>query len=171
MNAQIPGRDSWNFADRAYVVFFVVISGLILLRFRHVPGTAVLLLVNAVCVGIIVFLARFSRRSPNWTFFHDWYPLMMPIITFEEVSRLSLMFRAGWQDHYLLDFEARIFSVPPTVWLGQHGNAWITELVEIGYFSYFVLLIIVAGTLYARADRRPFRQTMDASVLSYLLCY
>jgi membrane-associated phospholipid phosphatase len=162
---------SWNFADRAYLAFFVVISGLILLRFRHVPEAAVLLLVNAICIATIVLLVRLARQSSNWAFFHDWYPLAIPIISFEEVSRLSLALRSGWQDHWIMSFEARLFPVPPTVWLGRHGTPWITELVEIGYFSYFLLLMIVAGTLYARADRLPFRRTMDASVLSYLLCY
>ncbi len=161
----------WNFADRAYLIFFVVISALILVRPAHAPAWPVLLLVNTISTGVILLLAAFAHRSPAWDFFHDWYPLGVPILTFEEVSRLSLLFRGGWQDHYILNFEARLFAVPPTVWLGHHGNPWITELVEIGYFSYFVLLIIVAGTLYARADRLPFRRTMDASVLSYLLCY
>jgi membrane-associated phospholipid phosphatase len=95
----------------------------------------------------------------------------MPIITFEEVSRLSFVFRSSWQDHYILHLEARLFAVPPTIWLGQHGSPLITELVEAGYFSYFLLLMIVAGGFYARSDRTLFRQVMDASVLSYLLCY
>jgi membrane-associated phospholipid phosphatase len=171
MDAPLSVRIPWNFADRAYLVYFAVVSGLILVRWRHVPGAATLLLVNAVCIAIIFALVQLAPRSPNWAFLHDWYPVAMPIVTFEQVSRLSLTLRSGWQDHYILNLESHLFPIPPTVWLGQHATGWTTELVEIGYFSYFVLLMIVAGTLYVRADRRPFRQTMDASVLSYLLCY
>jgi membrane-associated phospholipid phosphatase len=47
----------------------------------------------------------------------------------------------------------------------------LTEILEIGYFSYFVLLMIVGGTLYARQDKLPFRQVMGATVLAYLMCY
>lgn len=171
MDASSTIRTAWNFADRAYAVFFAVISALILLRYPHVPGPAALVVVNAISVAIIYALARLAYHSSNWSFFHDWYPVAMPIITFEEISRLSLILRGGWQDHYILAWESRLFPVPPTVWLGKHGTGWITELVEVGYFSYFLLLMIVAGVLYARVDRRPFRQTIDASVLSYLLCY
>jgi membrane-associated phospholipid phosphatase len=79
--------------------------------------------------------------------------------------------REDWQDHYILAVESGVFSVPPTVWLGQHGSWLLTEVLEIGYFSYFVILMIVGGVFYARKDKRPFRQVMDATVLAYLLCY
>lgn len=144
---------------------------MLLTRTDRVPAWAALLLTNSVSLVVILLFVRNSRRSPTWTFLHDWYPLAMPIVTFEEVSRLSLIFRNHWQDPYILAWESRFFHVPPTVWLGQHGSPWITELVEVGYFSYFVLLMIVAGVFYARRMASPFRLVMDASVLSYMMCY
>lgn len=161
----------WNFADYAYAVFFVTASALILGRSSRVPTWPALLLTNSISLLFILLFIRNSGRSPLWTFLHQWYPLAMPIVTFEEVSRLSLLFRSNWQDSYILICEERFFHTPPTVWLGQHGSAWITELVEVGYFSYFILLMIVAGVFYARKMAVPFRRVMDASVLSYMLCY
>jgi membrane-associated phospholipid phosphatase len=160
-----------NFADRAYLSFFIIITGLILWRGGRVPDWQSWVAINIFFFFVVGFLTRFADRSPVWRFLHDWYPLGMPILTFEEVSRLSFLLRSAWQDHYILELEARLFSVPPTVWLGKHGSPLVTELVEIGYFSYFVLLMIVAGAAYARSDRRLFRSVMDASVLAYLLCY
>lgn len=160
-----------NFADRANIFFFITVSLLMLARTQRVPAWRVLLLLNLGCLLTIEFLVRFAGRAPLWRFLHEWYPLAMPIVTFEEVSRLSFILRSGWQDGYVLDWEARLFSVPPTVWLGRHGSPGITEVLEIGYFSYFVLLMIVAGTFYVRCDRQAFREVMDATVLSYLFCY
>lgn len=116
-------------------------------------------------------MVAMRNRSAVWRFLHDWYPMAMFIVCFEEVSRLSFALRDGWQDHYLLALESRIFATPPTVWLGEHGSILITEIVEIGYFSYFLLLIIVGGSVYRSADRRPFRQVMDGTVLAYMFCY
>lgn len=160
-----------NFADRAYLAFFITITGLILWRDGRTPDWQAWVAINILALFTICLLLRLSHHSPVWRFLHDWYPLGMPILTFEEVSRLSFLLRSGWQDHYILGLEARLFPVPPTVWLGHHGSPLVTELVEIGYFSYFLLLLIVAGTAYAHSDRRPFRAVMDASVLAYLLCY
>ncbi|MBV9610720.1 MAG: phosphatase PAP2 family protein, partial [Acidobacteria bacterium] len=127
--------------------------------------------INFVCLVAIRLLQLWGTRSAVGEFLHDWYPLGMFIVFFEEVSRLSFLLRDRWQDHYILAIEARLFAVPPTVWLGQHGSWLLTEILELGYFSYFVLLMIVGGVLYARADKRPFRQVMDATVVAYLVCY
>ncbi len=159
-----------NFTDRLYLVFFATVSVLVMLRAHRVPAWPILW-TNVICVALVLLLARNAFRSAVWRFLHDWYPLAIFIVCFEEVSRLSFLFVDGWQDHYLLAVESRIFSVPPTVWLGRLGTPLVTEILEVGYFSYFVLLMIVGGVFYRWRDRRPFRQVMDASVLSYMMCY
>jgi membrane-associated phospholipid phosphatase len=104
-------------------------------------------------------------------FLHAWYPLAIFIPAFEETARLSHMIVHQWQDVYLLRFEAWLFSVPPTVWLGQFATPWLTELLEFGYFSYYLLMIIVGGALYRIGNRLAFARLMSASVLAYVICY
>ena len=164
-------QSSMNFADRALLWFFMLAISLIAVRAYRVAEWLALIGVNVVCMGLITVFIVMRRRNEFWRFVHDWYPMAMFIVCFEEVSRLSFVIRDGWQDHFLLALEAKLFAVPPTVWLGQHGSGWTTEILEIGYFSYFVLLMIVAGMLYPGQDRRKFRRVMDATVLAYLVCY
>lgn len=160
-----------NFSDRALLVFFMSVSSLIGFRAYRVSEWGKLFAVNGICLVVIALLVAMRERSRVWRFLHDWYPMAMFIVCFEEVSRLSFVIRDEWQDHLLLKLEAQWFSVPPTVWLGQHGSAFLTEILEVGYFSYFVLLILVGGMLYPWKDRRPFRRVMDATVLAYVTCY
>jgi membrane-associated phospholipid phosphatase len=160
-----------NFTDRVYYAFFIGISVALLFRTERIDHAFVWVGINAVCCAEISYLQRMAGRSFFWRFLHDWYPLLAFIICFEEVSRLSFLFRDGWQDHYLLTVETRVFAVPPTVWLGRHGSPLLTELLEAGYFSYFIVLMIVGGRFYATENWRAFRQVMDATVFSYLLCY
>jgi len=160
-----------NFSDRALLVFFMSVSSLIGFRAYRVSEWGKLFAVNGVCLVVIALLIAMRERSRVWEFLHDWYPMAMFIVCFEEVSRLSFVIRDEWQDHLLLKLEADWFSVPPTVWLGLHGSAFLTEVLEAGYFSYFVLLILVGGMLYPWKDRRPFRRVMDATVLAYVTCY
>lgn len=169
------GRIVWdlsdaNLTDQIYVISLIVVTPWILISER-VEYRWWLAAVNVACLLMIRALQLWARRSTVGEFLHDWYPLGMFIVCFEEVSRLSFMVHDNWQDRCLLVLESRLFAVPPTVWLGQHGSWWLTEILEIGYFSYFVLLMIVGGVLYARSDKRPFGQVMDATVLANLICY
>lgn len=160
-----------NFTDRLYFFYFLLVSAGLLLRPGRVPSWSSWLFMNLLCLVALGLLVRNRQRSPAWEFFHNWYPVVMFIVCFEEVSHLSFLLRDEWQDHYLFQLEAWLFPVPPTVWLGRFGSPAVTELMELGYFSYFMLFMIVGGVLYGRRDKRPFRQLMDATVLSYLICY
>jgi len=159
-----------NLTDRIYLLSLVIIAPWVLVSPRVENGWW-LAGINVASVGVIRGLQLWAKRWRVGEFLHDWYPLGMFVVCFEEVSRLSFLVREDWQDHYILAVESGVFSVPPTVWLGQHGSWLLTEVLEIGYFSYFVILMIVGGVFYARKDKRPFRQVMDATVLAYLLCY
>ena len=162
---------SANFTDRLYLLYFFLASAGLLLRPGRVSNCLFWLIVNFLCLVVLGFFVRNRQHSPTWKFLHNWYPLIMFIVCFEEVSHLSFLLRDGWQDHYLLQLEAWLFSVPPTVWLGRLGSPLVTEFMEVGYFSYFVLFLIVGGVLYSQEDKHAFRQVMDATVLSYLICY
>jgi membrane-associated phospholipid phosphatase len=169
------GRIVWDLSDASltdqiYILSFVVVTPWLLVS-RHIANRWWLAGINVGCLLLIRVLQLWSASSAVGRFLHDWYPLGMFVVCFEEVSRLSFLIRDGWQDRYILALESRVFAVPPTVWLGRHGSWLVTEILEIGYFSYFVLLMIVGGVLYARGEKRAFRQVMDATVLAYLLCY
>lgn len=163
--------ESLNFVDRLYFGYFLGLGLLILILAQRLAAWPVYLEVHAVALLIIGLLALGARRSGLWRFLHNWYPLLIFIVCFEEVSRLSFLIVDHWQDQYLLDFEVRLFSTPPTVWFGRLASPLVTEIMEVGYFSYFVLLMIVGGALYPRPDKTAFRQVMATSVVSYLLCY
>ncbi len=159
-----------NLTDRLYLLFLSILS-VALLRLHRVANWSSWLIANLVLSLMIAVLASRVARGPRWRFLHDWYPLAMFIVLFEEVAQLSFIFRNGWQDQYLLAFENRLFPIPPTVWLGRISSPLLSEVLNVGYFSYFVLLIIVGGAFYACGNQRGFRRVMDASVIAYMICY
>jgi membrane-associated phospholipid phosphatase len=160
-----------NLADRLYLLFLTLLSLGLLLRTDRVASWWAWLIANLVLSLMVTVLASQAERGPTWHFLHDWYPLAMFIVLFEEVAHLSFILRNGWQDQYVLAFENRLFSVPPTVWLSRLSSPILSEALNVGYFSYFVLLMIVGGAFYAQGNRRGFRQVMDASVVAYIVCY
>ncbi len=160
-----------TFVDWLYAVWFAGLSGLILLFNSRVPAWQYFLAMHLVVLWIVALLALRSERSATARFLHDWYPLALFIVCFEETARLSFLVVDTWRDPYILRFEARAFPTAPTVWLNSFASRGFTELMEVGYFSYFVLLMIVGGALYNRPGKREFRQVITASVLAYMVCY
>ena len=54
---------------------------------------------------------------------------------------------------------------------GEVTPPLVAELFQVGYLSYFLLLVIVAGVFRRRGREAPFRGVIAASVLAYLFCY
>ena len=143
--------------------------GILILLLRHrVSGWPDFLVLHLVFIALVIALVLSARRFPTA---YAWYPVAMPLFTFTEVAQLNFLFVDRWRDPYVLAFEARLFPEPPTVWLSRFASPLVTEILEFGYFSYFFMLIGVAGMLYRRVDKAPFFGVMAASVLSYMLCY
>jgi membrane-associated phospholipid phosphatase len=157
-----------NFADRL-VLAYAAVGGVLILLLRHrVPGWPAFLALHLVLIALVGALVANAGR---WRTAHAWYPLALPLILFEEVAALNFLLVDGWRDQYLLAFEAWLFPEPPTVWLGRFASPLVTEILSIGYFSYFLVLIIVAGVFDRRVDKAPFFGVMAASLLGYLVCY
>jgi membrane-associated phospholipid phosphatase len=157
-----------NFTDRLLLVYFTVLAAAIAIRSHRVPEWPSFLALHAVLIALIVALVWQSRR---WPLAHAWYPLLIPLVTFMETAALHDLFVDEWRDRYILALEAAVFPEPPTVWLGRFSSVVFSELLQIGYLSYFVLLPIVAGLLYRRSDQRPFFRVMAAVMLAYVICY
>ncbi len=95
----------------------------------------------------------------------------MPLIMFPEAALLHDLFVDEWRDGLILAFEAALFREPPTLWLSGFSWLALSELLQLGYLSYFLFLPVVAAILYARPDKTAFFALMAASLLGYVMCY
>jgi membrane-associated phospholipid phosphatase len=163
--------DLWSrarLADRLYVGYFLGVGALILIQRDRVEAWPLLLPLHAAGLALVAGLVANAAR---WPAAHGWYPLLMPLVTFPEIARLNLVLADGWRDAPLLAFEAWLFAEPPIVWLRRVTHPAVAELYQIGYLSYFLFLLTVAGTLRRRGDDAAFHGVVGASVLAYLMCY
>jgi membrane-associated phospholipid phosphatase len=179
-----PFENWWRaltFVDRLYLGYFLAVGALIVAQRHRLATWPILLVLHIVCfvaISALVWAAKF-KKSRTWSFLHDWYPVLMFIVLFEEVARLSFLVRDDWQDAYILRLESWLFREPPTVWVERFASTLLTEILEIGYFSYYLFFLIVGGVLYLRFPRQgnldrsgdPFQQLLTAVVVAYFICY
>lgn len=157
-----------NPVDRLYLIYLLFMAALAAARSDSWPS---LVFAHSIIASCIVTLAVNAQRSPVIRFLHDWYPLAMFIFSFEEVARFSLLMVPNWQDHQLVAFEDWVFGLSPNLWFGRFHSPWLSELMDLGYFSYFPMFPVAGGLLYARQDKRLFRNLMLCSVLMYFLSF
>jgi membrane-associated phospholipid phosphatase len=154
-----------NFTDRLLVIYFAMLAVAIAIRHDRVEGWPWYVGLHTVILALIAGLVRRGGHG------HAWYPLAIPLIAFPEAAQLHDLFVDDWRDHYILAFEESLFAVPPTVWFTRWSAPAFSELVQLGYLSYFLFLPLVAAMLYLRTDRTPFFTLMAATMLGYVVCY
>lgn len=164
-----------NLTDRIYVAVHLALTALVCARAQHLTHWPWYVVWNALAIAAIIVLTRKQHDGAYWEFAHDWLPAVFFITVFEAVSFLSLALRGEWQNPHLIAFEAALFAIPPAVWLQRHPALWLTELLEFGYFSFYLLYPAVAGVLWGWR-RRPrfaggFRRMTDALSVGYIICY
>lgn len=157
-----------NAVDRLYLVYLLVVLVLAI-----ASGQATLtIIIGHVVIGVLIWLVAVHRdRSAALEFLHDWYPLAMFIFSFEEISRFSLVVLPHWQDLHIVAFEQHFFTASPNLLFSRLASRPLSELMDLGYFSYYPLFPVVGGLLYARREKQPFCALVLSSVLMYFICF
>src|SRR5690242_12656660 len=78
-----------NLTDRLYLLFVAILNVGLLLRPSRVSNWSSWLIANLVLLLMIAMLAKLAADGRRWRFLHEWYPLAMFIVLFEEVAQLS----------------------------------------------------------------------------------
>jgi membrane-associated phospholipid phosphatase len=164
-----------NLTDRIYLAIHLVLTVLVCVRPERVPQWPAYVGWNLCVVAAIVLLARKRADGVGWEFAHDWLPLVFFTATFEEISFLSLTIRGAWQNGYIIAVENWLFGVSPIEWMHARSRDWLPELLEFGYFAFYLLYPVVGGLFWTwrrRTEYRgAFRGLTDRLSIGYLFCY
>lgn len=164
-----------NLTDRIYLAVHVLLTVLVCIRHETVAGWWIYVVWNVAAIVAIVVVVQHRDRGNFWEFVHDWLPLVFFTSVFEEISFLAMTIWGEWQNRYLIAWEAWLFPVLPSELLHRHSTAWFAELLEFGYFTFYLLYPVVAGVLWAWRKRvqftGAFRRLTDALSVGYVACY
>jgi len=164
-----------NLTDRIYLAIHLALTVLVCVRYERVPHWPVYVGWNICVIVAIVLLARRRADGEVWELAHDWLPLVFFTVTFEEISFLSLTIRGAWQNGYLLAAENWLFATSPIEWMHARARDWLPELLEFGYFAFYLFYPVV-GALFWTRRKRPefrgaFRRLTDSLSIGYVVCY
>jgi len=162
--------DRSTFTDRLVIFYWVAFGILIYASRANLPGWPQFLVVHFFGITAVVVLLFAGIVWHPAKVLRDWYPLLIFVVGFEEVALLSHLVVPAWQDGYILALEAAVFPVPPTAWFAGIASPLLTELMQIGYFSFYLVSFVVGVPLYAKL-RPAFHWMMATLMLTYLFCF
>jgi membrane-associated phospholipid phosphatase len=156
------------------VIAFVVLLSLITLVF--IPDTAVWQVIaptNLVLCAVIIALSVAARqpRVPVLRFLHDWYPVPAIFLLFKEVYILIQSQGRSDIDQTLIAIDHALFGVHPTVWLTRFSFPLLTEILQLAYVSYYLLMLTLAIELRVRGDYGKFSFVIFVFVYGFFLSY
>ncbi|MCX6143568.1 MAG: phosphatase PAP2 family protein [Ignavibacteriales bacterium] len=160
-------------ADLVSIVFLLFLTALNLVFHARLQEWFVLVIINFAIILAVVFLARGAEEKKTRLLIglHRWYCYLIIILIFKEIYRMVHPIHPTDYDQLLISIDRWMFGVNPTQWIGQFTHPLLTEVLQIAYFSYYILFIILGLELYRRYAIQDFDKAAFMIVYGFYLSY
>lgn len=159
-------------------LYLAIHSLFVLIGPQGIRSKALLLLANLMISMGFLFLAygpwsgpagpalRYQRMLVLWSpviFF--WWAYLWASHTLTAIHAEGTNF-----DRALIAWEERLFRQPSLHW-ARRGNRWVSELLHVGYFSYYSYTLIIGISLHLSGRIQEFQAATGAVMFSYMIAY
>jgi len=161
--------------DVVILAYQAIVAALILATWSRHDHPAAYLLINLGLMAGTAGFALLESRIPSKlaTFLHAWWPVIVVPISFKQIAWVAPGVHAfddgGWDrklqylDEFLFGDTRKFFR----------AVAWgpVADLLTIGYWSYFLLPIVLGAALYRRTDLRKFSEATTVLLVGWFVSY
>ena len=132
-------------SDVATMIFLTVVAVLAVIFASVIPYWFVLAGCNVLFVGLIPYLARKAKETDvRWLkYIRDWYPVPMIFYVFKETYMMVHPIHPQDYDWLLIKADRWIFGGDPTHWMMNFASPVVTEILQLSYASYYLILLSV----------------------------
>ncbi len=154
---------------------YIASVGLLVLCFHGevVPNWQVLVGLHAAALIGIHALIRLQARRPHavLNLARDFYPIILYTFFYLETHRLQYMFVHTRLDPHIIGLEQWVFGCQPSrVLPARFGHWWLSEMLYLSYFSYY-LMVVGAGLGLYWLRRNRFARYVTVVSLVFYVCY
>jgi hypothetical protein len=173
MNRRLSWLRTLAPVDALVILFLAGLGIYVICRSGTIHEWFYIVLANLAGSVTIIALAA-SVRSPRRTilrFMHEWYPVIAIFLIFKEVYVVIQSLGLQDWDDVLIACDHFLFHADPTVWLMRFSSPVLTEILQLAYVSYYLLMIALGIELYARRQTQNFSFTIFTITYGFLLSY
>jgi membrane-associated phospholipid phosphatase len=132
-----------------------------------------LILANAAAIILYGGTNIIARRtaSRHLRFFLRSLSVQLALLYVYSASlRLQLIFFPQWHDQLVVDLEAAVLGVQPTVWIQRFITPWLTEWMMFCYVFYVPVYPILSLLIYRRHGEEQNEDYLFYIALAIVLC-
>lgn len=153
------------------LVFYSILAALFTSRLRG-EWTGIIL-ANALVLIVYLsanILAQRTRR-PFLRFFLRTASVQLVLLYIYSVSlNHQLIFFSHWQDQVVVDLEARLLGVAPTVWIQRFVTPWLTEWMMFCYVFYVPVYPLLSLLIERRKGEKQNEDYLFHIAFVIILC-
>lgn len=161
-----------NCIDLLILGYLAITMLFIMVFFNEIPSAGWHLLLRIVFSAIIVFLPfldRFNGRAV-FKFLRIAYPLFILAVFYSETDALNNVFLQNL-DRYFARLDSILFGFQPSLaFYERFPQKWFSELMNMGYFSYYILIAVYAILIFLKRAE-AFERTVFYISGSFLIYY
>lgn len=159
--------------DFVSIVFLFFLTLLNIIFHARVGQWLTLVLVNVAVIALIGVLAwgAETKKTRLLIGLHRWYCYFIILFIFKEIYLMIRPIHPVDYDQFFVAIDRMMFGVNPTQWMAQFANPILTEILQIAYFSYYILFIVLGVELYRRYAIEDFDKAAFLIVYGFYLSY
>jgi membrane-associated phospholipid phosphatase len=158
------------------VILYLALTGILIALCRsQLQNVNFHLLFRFLIITIFAGIAFSGYKFGNQKLFHagrQLFPFLLLGFLYKETDYLNnLVFRTDL-DHIFAQFDVFIFGFQPSLVFSQIiPSGFFAELMYFGYFSYYLMVIIIPVYLYFKRSRQIGEQAVFVIICSFILYY
>jgi membrane-associated phospholipid phosphatase len=169
--------------DITGIVFLFILSLIEIIYSAIIVYWYLLSALNLILICLIVFIVRkyesktdLENEQLNNSFsfiklIRFWYAVLLILVCFKEVYLIIHLSHIPDIDILLIKIDHDIFGVNPTQWIYRFANPLLTEILEIVYFLYYLVIIAYGLELYLWRRFEEFKYATFIILVGFFLCY
>jgi len=130
-------------------------------------------LTHVAVIGLIAWIA--ARPLPAHglvLFFRLFYPVALTPILYLELAPLNQLHVSGYFDATVMRWEELLFGTQLAMAFSRSfGRLWFSEILHLGYFSYYFIVPGAAATAYLLKGPRALERASFTIALAFFTCY
>lgn len=125
--------------------------------------------VIALVTTLAWYLHGISHRLA--VFFRLLYPVMLMVFFYTASGRLVHIIFPAFLDYQVVILEEALLGYNPTLWLDQHLNVVVTEILSASYFSYYFLIPGLALVMFFAKRDDEIKRFLTATCSMFFVSY